>query len=148
MSPLDPSFALHPQLRKDTLGLGRLGLSRLLLMNESRYPWLILVPELPGLMEISDLRIADQHRLIEESSRLSLHLQRCYPGSKLNIAAIGNLVPQLHLHHVVRFKEDPAWPAPVWGREEAIPYSEEAEAEMLWRLKIETLPGWAPFEIA
>ena len=68
--------------------------------------------------------------------------------AKGRIAAIGNVVSQLHLHHVVRFKEDPAWPAPVWGREKALPFSDEALAEMLWRLKMETLPGWTPLEIA
>ena len=93
-------------------------------MNESRYPWLILVPEREGINEIYQLNEADQILLLQESSLLARGLAEAFAADKLNIAAIGNLVPQLHVHHVVRYRDDPAWPAPVWGRFPPLPYDE------------------------
>lgn len=124
-------FALHPQLARDSVVLGDLSLCRLLLMNDAQYPWFILVPRRAGIREIYDLPAADQSRLLQESVRLSRVLMTAFKGEKLNIAALGNMVPQLHLHHVVRFRADPSWPAPVWGRRLARPYS---AAEMRERL--------------
>ena len=115
-------FELHPRLAQDCLPLGRFPLCRLLLMNERRYPWFILVPELADIGEIYQLPLADQNRLIQESSALAQSLAATFSPDKLNIAAIGNLVPQLHVHHVVRYRHDAAWPAPVWGRFEPEPY--------------------------
>jgi diadenosine tetraphosphate (Ap4A) HIT family hydrolase len=109
-------FTLHPRLRRDCIDLGRLGLCRLLLMNERNYPWCILVPEREGVTEIHQLSEGDQFLLIGESSRLSRAMVNLFRPDKLNIAAIGNLVPQLHVHHVGRNRDDPAWPAPVWGQ--------------------------------
>ncbi len=117
-------FELHPQLQLDCLEIGRFRLCRLLLMNESRYPWLILVPEREGINEIYQLNEADQILLLQESSLLARGLAEAFAADKLNIAAIGNLVPQLHVHHVVRYRDDPAWPAPVWGRFPPLPYDE------------------------
>ena len=128
-------FELHPQLQRDCLEIGCFQLCRLLLMNESRYPWFILVPERAGLNEIYQLTGADQHRLIEESSTLARGLVEAFSGDKLNIAAIGNLVPQLHIHHVVRYRNDPAWPAPVWGKFSPLPYDDAALAEVVARLQ-------------
>ena len=119
----DGDFSLHPRLQQDCLVLGRFELCQALLMNDSTYPWLILVPERPAIREIFELTDADQMQLIRESSRLAAHLQRAFDADKLNVAAIGNLVPQLHLHHVVRFRNDPTWPAPVWGRFDPLPYA-------------------------
>lgn len=121
-------FELHPQLAADTLTVGRLPLCRLLLMNDANYPWLILVPERPGVREIYELDAGDQQALLQESSQLGRALMELFCGDKLNIAALGNVVPQLHVHHVVRHHRDPAWPAPVWGRVPARPY-EPAEGE-------------------
>lgn len=128
MSDAEP-FQLHPRLAADTLEVGRLPLCRVLLMNESRFPWVILVPERPGVTEIYQLEAADQRQLIAESSALSLSLSEAFHADKMNVAAIGNLVPQLHLHHVVRVRADEAWPDPVWGRFEPRPYDAAALAE-------------------
>lgn len=120
-------FELHPRLRQDCLLLGRLELCCLLLMNDRTYPWFILVPERPGITEVYQLPDLDQRHLIQESSALAHAIQMVFQPDKLNIAAIGNLVPQLHVHHVARFVGDPAWPGVVWGRPRGLPY-ECAEA--------------------
>jgi diadenosine tetraphosphate (Ap4A) HIT family hydrolase len=95
-----------------------------LLMNDSQFPWYILVPEVNGITEIFQLNRQQQHLLIEESSQLAMSLNEFYNPDKLNIAAIGNLVPQLHIHHVVRFQHDKAWPFPIWGKYSTVPYAE------------------------
>lgn len=124
-------FQLHKDLERDCIPLGRLQLCRLLLMNNKRYPWFILVPEAPDITEIYQLSKAQQIRLIEESCYLAGQLNIIYKADKMNIAAIGNVVPQLHLHHIVRYRTDGAWPAPVWGKLPAIPYSESEIAETI-----------------
>jgi len=108
-------FDLHPQLAKDCVPLGRLDLSRLLLMNDANYPWFILVPERAGIRELHELADADRRQLWEESALLARTLMQGFGAHKLNIAALGNQVPQLHVHHIVRYTHDPAWPKPVWG---------------------------------
>ena len=138
------NFELHPRLRQDTFSLGRFELCRVLLMNESRYAWLILVPERPAVREIFELSAEDQARLIQESSLIAGQLQRVFNADKLNVAAIGNLVPQLHLHHVVRFRDDPAWPAPVWGRFEPKAYTTASLSRLIQQLKLAELPGFIP----
>jgi len=122
---MKPTFELHPRLAEDCITLGRFGLCRLLLMNDSHYPWLILVPEKPNLTEIYQLSPDERIQLTEESSLLAEALADLYRADKMNIAAIGNLVPQLHIHHIVRYQNDAAWPAPVWGKFDRIPYTEE-----------------------
>lgn len=117
------TFQLHPQLEKDCITLGKFDLCRLLLMNDSQFPWFILVPEVADIKEIYELAPEQRRLLIEESSFLAKTLQTTYKADKINIAAIGNLVPQLHIHHVVRFRADKAWPAPVWGKFSALPYT-------------------------
>jgi len=94
-------------------------------MNDSQYPWFILVPREAGLKEIIDLCEAQQVTLLRESAKLSKLLQQVFNPDKLNVAALGNMVPQLHIHHIARFKTDAAWPAPVWGKLPAVPYSDE-----------------------
>lgn len=128
-------FELHSQLQKDGLDLGRFDLCRLLLMNESRYPWLILVPERAGVSEIFQLSAADRRQLMEESSNMAQALALGFKADKMNVAAIGNLVSQLHVHLVVRYRTDDAWPAPVWGKFEARPYDEGGLAAVLSTLK-------------
>jgi len=115
-------FALDPRLQQDTLPVGEFPLSLLLLMNDRSYPWLILVPRRPDVCEIFQLNDADREQLLRESTQLSRALYELCRPDKLNIAALGNIVPQLHLHHVARFRTDPAWPAPVWGKAPAVPY--------------------------
>jgi len=115
-------FELHPQLAKDTHALGRFTLCRVLLMNDSQYPWFILVPERENIREVHELGDADRRQLWEESVQLSRALTEVFKPDKLNIAALGNQVPQLHVHHLVRYTHDPAWPAPVWGKLPPKPY--------------------------
>ena len=121
-------FILHERLQQDCLQLGSFALSKLLLLNDSRFPWCILVPARADVSEIHQLDWNDQVQLLRESGRLADCLTRIYRPDKLNVAAIGNLVPQLHLHHVVRYRDDAAWPAPVWGVGVAQPY-EAADLE-------------------
>jgi diadenosine tetraphosphate (Ap4A) HIT family hydrolase len=115
-------FELHPRLAADTHEVARLALSRLLLMNDSRWPWLILVPQRPGLREIHDLGADDRGLLIEEIARAGRTLQMMAKPDKINVGMLGNLVPQLHIHIVARFASDPAWPGPVWGFGTRTPY--------------------------
>lgn len=137
-------FTLHPQLAADCLVLGRFPLCQLLLVNDSHYPWFILVPERDGLREIFELDAADRQRLLDESCRLSEFLMREFDGEKLNLAALGNQVPQLHLHHIVRYRSDPAWPGPIWGRLPARAYSEAELAQMKARVEQAPLADFEP----
>jgi diadenosine tetraphosphate (Ap4A) HIT family hydrolase len=116
------SFQLDPRLEADTIPLGRLALSRVLLMNDARYPWLILVPELPDLAEIIDLSEDSRITLMGEISAVSGALKALYAPDKLNVGALGNRVRQLHVHVLARFTSDAAWPGPVWGVGDAAPY--------------------------
>jgi diadenosine tetraphosphate (Ap4A) HIT family hydrolase len=110
-----PSWSLHPQLEQDTEPVGDLALSRLLVINDANYPWLLLVPRRPGAREIIDLDEKDQSQLMSEIAHTSRALKEVTACHKLNVAAIGNVVPQLHIHIVARERDDPAWPKPVWG---------------------------------
>jgi diadenosine tetraphosphate (Ap4A) HIT family hydrolase len=115
-------FVLDPQLEADTYTLGCLELSRVLLMNDARYPWLILVPEQAGLAEIIDLPEPGRMALMREIATVSDVLKRLYDPDKLNVGALGNRVRQLHVHVLARFVSDSAWPGPVWGVGQAQPY--------------------------
>jgi diadenosine tetraphosphate (Ap4A) HIT family hydrolase len=115
-------FELHPQLEKDSIPIGCFRLCQLLLMNDSQYPWFILVPERENIREIHELDNTDRHVLWDESAQLSRTLTKLFKPDKLNIAALGNQVQQLHVHHIVRYTHDPAWPAPVWGKLPPKPY--------------------------
>lgn len=126
-----PVAELHPKLREDTVEIGRLALCRLLMMNDANYPWFILVPDRDGITEIYQLTAAEQMRLMQESSLLARAMAAHFHPDKLNIAALGNVVPQLHVHHIARSRRDPAWPAPVWGRVPAVPYREAALRSMI-----------------
>ena len=132
---MNSAFELHPQLAADTFLVGNLPLSRVLLMNESRYPWLILVPERAEISEIHQLAATDRAQLWEESDLVSRQLMQLFKADKLNIAALGNVVPQLHLHHIARFKTDAAWPAPVWGKFKPEPYAQDAALLLIQQLR-------------
>lgn len=110
-----PTWSLHPQLEKDTTPLGELPLSRVLVVNDASYPWLLLVPRRLGIDEIIDLTEVEQAQLMTEIGRVSRALKDVTGCDKLNIAALGNVVSQLHVHIIARRKNDPAWPKPVWG---------------------------------
>ncbi len=129
------SFQLHSRLQQDCVVFGRFELCQLLMMNDSQYPWFILVPQKAGITELYQLAQSDRQLLIEESSYLSENLAVLFHADKMNVAAIGNLVPQLHIHHVVRYQTDKAWPAPVWGKFNAIPYSEQQIIETISLVK-------------
>ena len=132
-------FELHPQLAADTFEVGDLQLSRLLLLNDSRYPWLILVPRIPDLREIHHLERDERIMLLDESCRVAEFMEKQFEPDKLNVGALGNMVPQLHLHHVARYNDDPAWPGPVWGHSPAVPYEVEQAEEMLVLLRKELI---------
>ncbi len=129
------TFQLHPRLEQDCIAIGRFNLCRLLMMNDSQYPWFILVPEIADLREIYQLEKHERELLLEESCFLAENLAVLYDADKMNIAAIGNLVPQLHIHHIVRYETDKAWPAPVWGKFAAVPYSEQQITDTLSRIR-------------
>lgn len=131
------AFTLHQTLARDTLEITRWPLCRVLWMKDSRFPWLILVPERPGIREIHELEPGDRGALIEEIARAGEILTRLFQPDKLNVAALGNVVPQLHVHLVVRYAGDPAWPGPVWGLGAATPYGDRELEELRGRLLTE-----------
>ncbi len=124
------SFALDERLAKDTFIVGDLALSRLLLMNDARWPWLILVPRREGLVELTDLHAADRARLVEEAALAAAFLKAHARADKINVCALGNVVRQLHLHVVARTVDDPGWPGPVWGFGAAAPYGDAQAAAL------------------
>ncbi|WP_285428708.1 HIT domain-containing protein [Pseudomonas sp. lyk4-R2A-8] len=133
-------FALDQRLQQDTLVIGDFPLCRLLLSNDSNYPWFILVPRINGISEVFYLDVADQQKLWEETTGLAQLLNDGLGADKMNIGALGNVVSQLHVHVIVRKRDDVAWPAPVWGKHPARPYTQEQVAALRARLR-ELLPA-------
>lgn len=135
-SPASPAadFALHPRLAADTLPVADLPLSRVLLMGDARFPWLILVPRRPALREITDLPAGERAGLMEEVALASRVLRDETGAEKLNVGALGNVIEQLHIHVVARFAADAAWPGPVWGSGAAVPYPGSAAEALAGRL--------------
>lgn len=128
-------FTLHPRLAQDCIVVGRMPLCLLLLMNDSHYPWFILVPQRQPLTEIHHLPEAEQQQLMRESSALAQAMETLFSPDKLNVAALGNIVPQLHIHHIARFQQDDAWPGPVWGKYPATPYEPEQADSICVRMR-------------
>lgn len=128
-------FRLHPRLHQDCERLGRLELCELLLMRDANYPWCILVPARAGIAEIYQLGEDEQRQLLRESTYLAKTMATLFTADKMNIAALGNVVPQLHIHHIVRRRDDAAWPAPVWGKVPARAYTPEALTQTVARLR-------------
>ena len=124
-------FHLDPRLAADTHPLASLGLCELRLMYDANYPWLVLVPRIAGARELIDLDATQRRQLTDEIDLAARLLRDCFRPDKLNVAALGNLVPQLHVHVVARYEDDPAWPAPVWGRVAARAYTPEALVERI-----------------
>lgn len=123
-------FELDPRLKRDTVRIARLGLCDLRLMNDSRWPWTILVPQRNDLVEFHEMTPLDQTMLTFEMGLVAAALKRETGAHKINIATLGNAVPMFHLHVVARDEGDPNWPGPVWGFGTALPY-EEGRAEAL-----------------
>ncbi|GHA11548.1 histidine triad (HIT) protein [Arenicella chitinivorans] len=118
-------FELHPQLAQDTLYLCDLSLCEIRLMNNATLPWFVLIPKRAGIHEVYQLNAKEQQQLWHETTTLSQAVKQTFAGDKLNIGALGNLVSQLHMHVVVRYTSDPAWPAPVWGNLPTQTYTSE-----------------------
>jgi diadenosine tetraphosphate (Ap4A) HIT family hydrolase len=128
-------FTLHPQISRDTLEVGDLSLSHLRLMNDTTYPWLLLMPRRPDVTEIIDLGEDDRSALMREIALVSGVLKAHTGCDKLNVASLGNAVPQLHVHVIARFRGDAAWPKPVWGQSEAVAYDEQSAADFISQLR-------------
>ena len=133
-TPQPARYELHPQLAADTHPLATLALCELRLMDDANYPWLILVPRVADARELTDLDAAQRHLLTDEIDLAARLLRNAFRPYKLNVAALGNLVPQLHVHVIAREQDDPAWPAPVWGRVTARPYPPEMLVERVRQL--------------
>ncbi len=128
---MSENFALHTQLANDSVWIADWPLCQLRLINDSNYPWFILVPRRANIRDVIDLSDEEQSQLWLESAKLSRLMRQKFSPEKLNLAALGNMVPQLHLHHIARFTTDVAWPAPVWGKVERVPYNESELAQLL-----------------
>ena len=137
----DAAFALDPRLAADTHALLELPLSRALLMDDMRFPWIILVPRVAGLRELTELPRDDQHALLDEINRAAHVLHAIAKPDKLNIGALGNVVPQLHVHVIARHVGDAAWPRPVWGVGERVPYTDDERARVTSLLRAALAPA-------
>ena len=122
-------FELDPRIAEDTVPLGALPLSRLRLHLDARYPWVLLVPARPGATELHRLAPADRAALSEETAAVAAAMESALGADKMNVAALGNLVPQLHVHVIARYAHDDAWPAPIWGRHPPLEYFPESLAK-------------------
>jgi diadenosine tetraphosphate (Ap4A) HIT family hydrolase len=130
-------WSLHPKLSELTTQVGDLPLSRVLLENDSNYPWLILVPRMAGVSEIIDLDPNEQVQLLGEIDAASRALKAVATFDKLNVAALGNMVKQLHVHVLGRSTTDPTWPKPVWGLAPPVPYQPAARDKLVEALRRE-----------
>lgn len=128
-------FVLDSRLQQDTLPVGDFPLCRLLLCNDACYPWFILVPRRAGISEVFELDVDDQAQLWRETTLLAAVLKDAFSADKLNVATLGNVVSQLHMHVIVRKRDDGAWPAPVWGKFAALPYESGQVSALIERLR-------------
>jgi len=135
--PADPNFNLHKQLEADCVFITDLDLCRVLLLNDSNYPWVLLVPRVIDATEVFLLSNADQIQLTNESAILSTIMNKLFTPDKMNTAALGNMVNQLHIHHIARYKTDIAWPAPIWGVAHSKPYKEDSLRHRIESIKNE-----------
>lgn len=129
-------FELDPRLQQDTLPVGDFPLCRLLLMNDAQYPWFVLVPRREEIVELFQLDVEDQRTFWQETTELAEILKDTFGADKMNVAALGNVVSQLHMHVIVRRHGDPAWPAPIWGKHPAQPYTAEQVAAIREKLRL------------
>ena len=131
------TFNLHPDLERDGIVIGYFPLSLVLMINDKTYPWFVLVPQRAGIIDAYQLTEADHDQLTRESRSLSRALMASSNGKKMNVAALGNMTPQLHIHHVVRFESDPAWPGPIWGVHPMIPMDDDEIRDRVLSLRSE-----------
>lgn len=138
---MSTDFELDARLAADTTLVGRSDGGLVLLMDDARWPWLLLVPELPDASQLHELEAVDAARVLSTSLAIARAMTDALPGRRINVGALGNVVPQLHLHHVLRQEGDPAWPGPVWGHgtpERYGPAEREATVER-WRMELADL---------
>jgi diadenosine tetraphosphate (Ap4A) HIT family hydrolase len=135
------AFKLAAEFERDSLWLADWPLCQLRVQNDANYPWFILIPRRVAMVEIIDLTEQDRAQLWRESAHLSVFLKTAFQAKKLNVAALGNMVPQLHLHHIARYEHDLAWPAPVWGKAPAQPYTETQWQQLKQKLALLTFPS-------
>ncbi len=133
-------FQLDKRLLADTLLLGDFPLSLVLLSRDANYPWVILVPRRESITEVYQLELVDQSQLLRESCLTARAMSEVFSPDKLNIGALGNIVSQLHLHHIARYTDDAAWPAPVWGTVDAVPYTPDKLSVCIVRLQSALVP--------
>lgn len=137
-------FSLDPRLQNDTLPVGQLASSVLLLMNDARYPWCILVPRHEGATEITDLRPGQQALLWQDAALVSNAMKHLFDADKMNVAALGNVVSQLHVHVIARRRDDDVWPAPVWGKLPTIAYADAQAMARVAQLREALASALAP----
>lgn len=135
-------FSLDSRLANDTIELADWPLCSVRLMNDSHYPWLILVPKVASVTELFQLDDAQRLQLDAESTFVARTLMEIFQGDKMNVAALGNVVKQLHIHHVVRFEQDAAWPGPIWGKVDVEAYSDDQLSKIKQQLEPITLKTW------
>ncbi len=135
------NFELHPDLQRDGILLGRFALCQVLLINDKNYPWFVLVPAIENTCDTIDLADDDHGRLWNESRALGVGIMKVFNGEKLNVAALGNVTPQLHVHLIVRHTTDPAWPAPIWGKFPMQPYDPSEIEIVRCKLAKADIPG-------
>lgn len=119
------TFTLHPNLAQDAIAVGRFALCRVLVINDASYPWFVLVPARAGVSDTIDLTANDHAALWAESRIFGQAIMTAFAGDKLNVASLGNITPQLHIHHIVRHRNDAAWPGPVWGAHPMRAYTDD-----------------------
>lgn len=137
-------FTLHPDLVRDGILMGHMPLCRVLLINDAAYPWFVLVPQRMDISDTIDLSPADHVQLWEDSRDFSSGIMQAFSGDKLNVAALGNMTPQLHVHHIVRYKTDPAWPGPIWGRQPLTPYDASGVEQIETKLAAAKMKTFRP----
>ena len=138
----DPNFQLHPDLQRDGILMGTFPLCLVLLINDRSYPWFVLVPQRAEIRDPNDLSEADYDSLWQESREFSRAIMSMFEGEKLNIAALGNMTPQLHVHHVIRFSTDAAWPAPIWGKQPLVAYRDGEVQQICERIAGANINGF------
>ncbi len=137
------TFNLHSDLKRDGIEMGDFTLCQVLLINDSHYPWFVLVPKRSSISDTIDLSGKDYAALWEESRVFSQAIMTAFSGEKLNVAALGNMTPQLHIHHIVRFKSDAAWPGPIWGKHPLTPYVDREISVIKAKLKGANIDGFS-----
>ena len=135
-------FTLHPDLSRDGIPIGWFPHCQVLLINDAAYPWFVLVPQRDNISDTIDLSPDDYAVMWQESKVFSEAIMQAFAGEKLNVAALGNMTPQLHIHHIVRYKSDPAWPGPIWGKQPMTPHTDSEVEEVVLRLKAVDIPGF------